>query len=355
MRVVAITLAGGSRKEIIGDAIRSALDVCDDFLLLRTDDTADAAIEVAQAIAGAERCHVRDAPLPTDCGLSRTIGLQLAGELGADWAMVLDTDERLVPHGEDLRGLLATTDKRVVVMIREETQADAKERFIRLPAQGKYVGAVHEYYSDMSSRLWVRRATFSELVKTPEQIQAAAPVIEQRMLRQIAEDPDNSRWSYYLGDARWAQENYLGALEAWQEVPQKAGPEDQKAWACVRSAACCAMLGNHQGCLQWSSEALVHHAGMAEASWLAAQASLNLGRARQAVYWCHYAIMAGRFKGFGSDVETRTYALTKALYEAPFETLAVALDALGSKDRAAAARADARAALKARIGLAAAA
>jgi hypothetical protein len=361
MKIIAITMAGGGRAHLIGDSIRSAVPIVDHFLLLRTDDSADEAIEVARSIAGDDRCTVRPCPVPHDCGRSRTIALQTAYEVARAlwlddldlWAMVLDTDERIVSHGEDLRALVARTDKRVVCTLREETQADAKERFIRLPAQGHYHGRAHEYYTDMSSREWARRATFSEISHPREEQDRANEMVRRVMREQIAEEPNCSRWWYFLGDACWRSEDWLGAIEAWQECETKEGPADQRAWACVRAAAACARMGLHEACLRRCTDALTIHAGMAEACWLASEACRNMGQVQQAIYWAHYAIMAGRFIGFGGGVETRTYALTRALYEAPFEALAKALEAAGNASAAAQARADGERAKAARMALAA--
>jgi hypothetical protein len=105
--IVTETMTGNSR-EIVGDALRSAVDWVDWCLVIETGVTDDT-LEIAREIAG-DKLIVRDFPWCGDFAAARNFALMAAAEIGADWALVLDTDERIIPARHDIRAVLAAVD-----------------------------------------------------------------------------------------------------------------------------------------------------------------------------------------------------------------------------------------------------
>ncbi|MFN9413757.1 MAG: glycosyltransferase [Pirellula sp.] len=92
MKIVA-TILSGNAAGIIGDAIKSAIDFVDQVLLIDTG-ISDATTEIAKSIAGSKFAiaHFR---WINDFAAARNFALVEASKLSADFAMTLDTDERL--------------------------------------------------------------------------------------------------------------------------------------------------------------------------------------------------------------------------------------------------------------------
>src|SRR5262249_31138857 len=132
-----------------------------------TDRTLDVAREVAKDKYVGRSFAWRD-----DFAAARNFALDAAHELGAEWSVTLDTDERLDLAGEDLAGALADPSLGCLLVF-EEGARYAKERFFRLPARARFTGPTHEAFPsyEVGART-LERARFRELPKTKEQYQA---------------------------------------------------------------------------------------------------------------------------------------------------------------------------------------
>src|ERR1700730_17170260 len=91
-KIVSVTLTADS-AELIGDALRSVVDWVDFCLVVDTGVT-DETLDIARSIAG-EKLVVFFFPWIDDFSAARNAGLDRATTLGAEWAMMLDTDERM--------------------------------------------------------------------------------------------------------------------------------------------------------------------------------------------------------------------------------------------------------------------
>jgi glycosyltransferase involved in cell wall biosynthesis len=139
--IVSTTLTA-SNADLIGDALASVVAHVDRCLVIDTgarDDT----LEVARRVAG-EKLLVREFPWRDDFAAARNFALDAAAEAGGEWAVTVDTDERLlVDPGFDLRAALAATPARVL-HVAVEDGGYAKERILRLPAPERWTGPTHE-------------------------------------------------------------------------------------------------------------------------------------------------------------------------------------------------------------------
>src|SRR5207237_1142256 len=135
---------------------------------------------------------------------ARNHALGVAALAGADWALTVDTDERMHWHGLDLREYLAGLPEDVeVVDVREARGHYPKERLFRLPRKGGWGERVHEAFvmGAGNRRVEAPAARFSELPKTAE-AQAAKVARDVRILRGVVKkEPGNSRAWYYLGQS----------------------------------------------------------------------------------------------------------------------------------------------------------
>src|SRR5512139_1327654 len=139
--IVSTTLTG-SNADVIGDALASVVAQVDRCIVIDTgakDDT----LEVARRVAG-DKLLVREFPWKNDFAAARNFALDAAGAAGAQWAVTVDTDERMVfDTGVDLREALAATSAKVL-LVGDSYGSYAKERIIRLPTTVRWAGPTHE-------------------------------------------------------------------------------------------------------------------------------------------------------------------------------------------------------------------
>jgi hypothetical protein len=142
LSLVSMTMTG-SNRDIIGDALRSVVDWVDLCLLIDTgieDDT----IEVARAVVG-DKLIVRQYPWHNDFSAARNFSLAAAAETGADWAVTVDSDERIITGDADIRSTLITATE-PAFMAPHATGDYTKDRFFRLPVRGEFRGPTHEAF-----------------------------------------------------------------------------------------------------------------------------------------------------------------------------------------------------------------
>ncbi len=332
MLVYSITLAGGHREGSILGALDSAAGIVDKFLLLDTW-SADEAIRVAREKYGdrvlVERTpfELTDSPAITK---SRNFGLEKAAELGADWALILDTDERIEERGEKLREALETTPADVVMLL-HVTCAYEKDRFIRLPAKGQFEAPyAHEYYNNFENRIRAKHARFNEIPKTPEQMRLRMVAIERDMHRAIEAQPEVGRWYYYLGDCQHYRGDYEIAIKTFEQAIDLAGYPLEAAWSAYRGAECALRMKNFPEAIRLAVRGIARLPGVAELPWAAGVASLQLGNVRDALSWAECAIAWGNIMGKHKSNRTG-FTFPPALWEAPFRLLSAALAAGGDQ------------------------
>ena len=324
--IVSITLTGNSR-DIIGDALRSVVDWVDWLLVIDTGVTDDT-LAIAREIAG-NKLLVREFPWRDDFAAARNFALTAAAETGADWAVGLDSDERLDRGGVNVRSQLAAA-KADVLHVAHVNGTYAKERYFRLPVRGRYVGPTHEAFTLVGGLAGTLEGIrFDEQAKSEEGYRRKAERDVAILTRYTAQHPDDPRWFYYLGDSLSGLGRYDEAIAAFRTCASSDGWDEEGAWALYRAAECFLTLDRPVEAVEACAAGMARHAGLAELPWLAAYASWHAGTPAQAVYWARQAIALGHFAGAGGSVPRSGFRHPPALWEGPYDVLRFALRRVG--------------------------
>jgi tetratricopeptide (TPR) repeat protein len=330
VRIVSTTLAGPHSAAVIGDALRSVVDWVDGCLVIEAGGGATAT-EAARVVAG-DKLVERAFTWRDDFAAARNAALDLAAELGATWAVTVDVDERLEPRGEDLRAALAGAAFSVVAMLAADGSY-SKPRAIRVPAAARWVGATHEALPTNSIAFFAS-ARFSELSKPAADLQLKFARDAELLRREIARDPSDPRWHFYLGASLHGLGQLEEAIEAFRACARLRGWREESAWACCRAAELLVELQRYDEAVEACAAGLARHAGIAELAWVAAVASYRAGRPDQASYWASLAEVHGEL-GEGQALKSRlAFRNRVGLREGPSDVLRHALRALGDTDGA---------------------
>ncbi len=344
--IVSTTLTGNS-GEIIGDALRSVVDWVDVILVIDTGIT-DNTLEIARDIAGS-KLVVRQFPWRDDFAAARNFALEAAAELGADWAVTLDSDERLVIDESEICAALSATGADSL-HVKQVNGTYGKERIFRLPARGRYVGPTHEAFIREGGNAEVLDGMlFAELGKTHEQYRQKAERDIAILTRHTAEHPDDPRWFYYLGDSLAGLGRHDEAIVAFRVCASLNGWDEESAWAMYRAAECLLKIDRPAEAIEACAVGMARHAGLGELPWLAGFAAWRAGRPAQAVYWARASITMGHFQGNGGSVPRIGFRHPPGLWEGPFDVLRFALRQLGDEAGADEAEQAFAAAMSARI------
>lgn len=343
--LVSTTITGNS-AEAIGDALLSVVDWVDQCLLIDTGITDDT-LRIAREIAG-EKFVVRDFPWCDDFSAARNFALAAAAELGANWAVSLDADERVRLDRGDLRQALARTEADSLCIAHKDGTY-GKERFFRLPARGRYVGPTHEAFvrDGGTTETW-DGAFFDELGKTRAQYRRKAERDIAILTRHVEMHSNDPRWFYYLGDSLAGLERHDEAIAAFRVCASLGGWDEEAAWAMYRAAESLLTLGRPSDAIEACAVGMARHAGLAELPWLAGFAAWQAGRPAQAAHWARVSIALGCYQGTGAVLARLGFRHPPGLWEAPFDVLRFALRSLGDEAGSLAAERDFAAALAAR-------
>lgn len=306
---------------MIADAIESVVDHVDCVLLVDTGVT-DRTIDRAEEVAGTKFALVKHTWI--NFSTARNAAIVAARSLGAEWIVIVDSDER-IDFGElDLRAALART-RADVLLIESDDGHYAKEKILRASSNLYFFGPTHETLLG-GSRETLSGATFFELPKTEEQF-AKKCARDVRLLSAHIEDP---RWWLYLGMSYEGIGDHVRAAEAFGECVERRKIGDEAAWAAYKQAEQLYTLKRFEEAIVAAGRGMAASATSAECAWVAAVASWKLGRPDQSVAWARICEAVGLYKGCGT---LRAYFRhPPALYELPYDVLREALpDEAGRK------------------------
>lgn len=124
--LVSVTITDNREDEIVG-ALLSVADHVDRVLVVDTGVT-DQTLQRAQSIAGDRLSIVKHKWV--DFSTARNAGIDAAARMGAEWVVIVDSDERLHLGSVDLRAALARamTD---VLLVESEDGHYPKEKILR--------------------------------------------------------------------------------------------------------------------------------------------------------------------------------------------------------------------------------
>ena len=267
------------------------------------------------------------------------IRIRAPGKHAAHWVITVDTDERIVTNGEDIRVRLAESTF-PVWMMRHDGGSYTKERCIRADVTARWSGPTHECFPALS-RNEFGRARFSEVAKTHAQYLAKFRRDAGILIQYTQKHPDDPRWFYYLGESfknlavyESNSDRYLEAIRAYCQCADRRGWNEESAWACFRAAECYCALEQWEDAVGACAYGLSLHAGLAELPWLASYACSKKGLWDQAVYWARLSAAMGLYRGRGRDVPRVGFRAPNALYEGPYDVLRFAYRALNDEHNA---------------------
>lgn len=328
MKLVSVTLSGNN-ETIIEDCLRSAVDYVDQMILIDTG-ISDNTIENAKSIAG-DKLVVKQYTWINDFADARNFALACAQEEGASWAMMLDTDERMILNPEEsFRKMLESTDslatKPNVVMVHVIDKSYCKERFFRLPVTERYVGPTHETYPGYKVGAVITSVgKFTELPKTEAQYEKKFRRDYEILKSYVKTHPNDARWFYYLGDTCKNLGNYREAIDCYEACFKINGWDEESAWSCFRAAECHVLLKEHQKAIEILARGLARHPAIPEIYWLAGWCSFQLGHFVKAEYWARIAIAVGNHEGIAREIPRIGFRVPVGQWEGPYDVLRWAL------------------------------
>jgi len=329
MKLASITITS-NRESIIKDAIKSVVGFVDYVLLVDLGIT-DSTIEVARSIAG-DKLRVVTYSGPDETGEMRNAGLDAATAIGADWAIGLDTDERIDLHGCHIKKVLERCEADILLV--GDTQHNyCKERFFRLPLKARWQGHVHEFIDAPDAVVGkLEGPTFYELPKVGEAFQEKARFIIDAKTKELEADPTNARNWYYLGDALAGIDRNDEAIEAFDKCAENCKRGDEGAWSLLRSASLLEKRGDWKDALARCATGLLHDSGYSpELCWLASWIYLKKGNFYQSIYFARMSMINGKMNDLDNLQPRSFYSLPLAQYEGPFEILHCCYANLGQK------------------------
>lgn len=330
MRLATITPAGGNRESLVLGSVESA-PFADARILIDSGESAQKAIELVKACCAPGTVHVAKYPGETfDCADARNFGFQVAAGLGFDWAMILDTDERIVSRVFDVRAYLESTDADVVHVFATERRY-TKERFFRLPVSGRFEGRVHEEYCEPDPKHdLMPMVRFDEVPKSPEESAARDEMIEWKCRQWIAEEPKRARPRYHLGCSLLRRGDAKGALLAFCDYSDLTDSPHERAWGLLQCAVALDALTQYQNAIRACVDGMAEFPHFAEFPWWSAYQSLRLNDPVNALAWADMAIALGRTSSYKRVRPLRLgNQIPEAEYEGPWEWRRIACEVLG--------------------------
>ncbi len=317
--LVSVTVTD-SREAQIADAIRSIVDHVDLVLLLDTGIT-DSTIERAREVAGEKLVVAKHSWV--DFSTARNAGLEEAKKLGADWIIIVDSDERLDFGTRDLRTTLANTHANVL-QIESSDGHYPKDKILRASSSMHFVGPTHETLLCSGPREILVDSSFFELSKSEDQLKQKFARDLKLLLDYTKEHPDDPRWWYYLGASYEGLGNHNLAAVAFGEcIERRHLAGEEAAWAGYKQAEQLFILERYNESIAAAARGMGADSTFGECAWIAAVASYRSGRIDQSVAWARAAEAVGRYKGCGS--ERAWFRHLPALYELPYDVLRYAL------------------------------
>ncbi len=337
-RIISWTLAGPGTAPIIGDALRSVMPIADACAVIWTgcnrsgaDATWGAAFDVLRAEDSTRRHLWQEWAWCDNFGAARTAALDIVrcefderDWVRGAWSTMVDTDERVVcPDPGMLRRYLSFLCSDVVVVLAQsEEGTHTRERFFRHPNPGRFVGRTHEQFRarDGGTHAIVPREIvyWTEIPKTPEQLAAKGDRDVAMLRADLADEPTNGAAWFYLGSTLQNLGRHQEAIDAWRECI-KHDMREGGAWAAFKAGESYLEIGEPDRAIDCALAGMARDAGLAELPWLAALASLRIGRWDQARRWAEIA----KVHGAGSDAErTRIgFRIVRGLTVGPAEVL----------------------------------
>jgi tetratricopeptide (TPR) repeat protein len=331
-RIVA-TLLCGNCENIVVDAVKSVIDFVDCLLLIDTG-CSDDSIDLVKQIAG-EKLRLRAFPWQDDFSAARNFAMTEALRLQAQWALTIDSDERLdfgdITSIDELRARLRSNPNAQGWMVEVQSGSYQKERFIRLPTSSYWRGRTHEALIGFAPNARPKLAglRFVELPKCDEEFQQKLERDLKILRLELSEDPNNGRAWFYLGQTLSGLKQTEGAIAAFDRCAAIGDWDELAAWACYRAAKGLVDSQRLAEAIERCGLGLSIDPRFPELAWMSAFCCLKLQRYPQAVAWAEMASAVGALAHPGGLSQRVGFRDLIGWYEGPYEILCVAYGKMG--------------------------
>lgn len=323
--LAAAMLCGGNREGLIADAIKSCQPFCDHFVLIDTGPSAKAAIELAIEMLGVH-CSVFQMPEPFDTATGRNFALDRAHELGFDWAIIVDTDERIRANPCRLRKMLDEIEVDAI-LIYDANLVYKKNKFFRLPRRGAWDGDPHEGFLSTTPTALAHGIVFEEIPKSEADLLAVQREVERKTREALVRNPEDARMHYYRGDALACLRRNDEAVESFLNAAKYTTWGEEREWSHYRAA----LVRFSEFRYQDAFDILLGSSmTIPEQAWLAALILHNSDMHQDAIT---AATECARLAELQRNTERRGFANRFTWYEGAFDVQRWSYHALGDRER----------------------
>jgi tetratricopeptide (TPR) repeat protein len=334
MKIVSVILSD-NREAFIGDCIKSLPE--SDLVLIVDSGITDKTLDIARELIG-DKLVVRQRTTeaykadPEGFASQRNFGLARAQELGADWIVTLDTDERFkFPDGFDLRALLASfpqSKDRAAIQGRKEQYVYHKNKFFRTPVKHWYIGGVHEDHDDhFIENTPSVPGYFWEVARNRD------PAVREEELAYLLEcarrNPLDPRWPYFAGQTMRLLGQLEESIEQYAKSVDLGAPAEMAAMSMFFASQSAMQMEQYDRAVDLCVRGMRKHPGVAELYWQAAVCEMLAHNYPNAMLWAHHAVTAGDYKGIGGIVGRSMEKVFLAQYSGPWDVLRRCYGAMG--------------------------
>jgi len=325
---IAATMISGNSQSMVKDAIESVIDYVDEIVLIDTG-ISDATERLISEVAG-DRLRVTKRVWDNDFAGMRNAALIEAQASGCNWALTIDTDERVNwgdCNRDQLRRLLLENEKAKTYMIAAQDRSYAKERLIRVPTSLQWAGRTHEALLGAAAdeRPVLPGVTFWELPKSTSQMEHKLKRDLKILREEVCDKPDNARWWYFLGQTLAALGQHEGAVEALDRCVNLRQWSEQSAWASFMAAKSLSELGRFGEAVERCGIGLACDPSYPELAWMAAWCEFRAGRMAWAIAWSQMSFAIGHAEGTCEGADRVGFRNLVGWYEGPLDVLRFAL------------------------------
>jgi glycosyltransferase involved in cell wall biosynthesis len=331
MKIVSVTIAH-NRESTIAGALACVEPFVDECLLLDTGIT-DRTLVVASDAVGAKLRVVAE-PWENDFSRARNRVLDFAAECGADWAIMIDTDQRIDWNSEVSPAWFleqtssASMPPPACFLMRSKDGRFSKEQIFSIPRRHAYKGRTHECYPFVgapefpNARVWGVPKSAAELAAKHER---DCLILQD----EVKANPHYARGWFYLGEALSALKHHEESIHAHARCFIESERPDEAGWSAYRNARTLTFLEKHHEVLTWCRLGLQRCPAMAELALTAAWVCHLQCDYPEALVWSERAIRLG---AAGRRTSTSGFRDLPAYYEGPYGLAALSAGMLGKTE-----------------------
>lgn len=293
-RICATIVTSRTKACIVGDAVLSIVDVVDHIVVVDLQTGDDNTIDVIRDKAG----HIGVSVVPY-AGVGamaewRNAGIDAAIGLGYDWVMILDTDERFICNGVDIRKVLSSVREPIEwVAVSCDDGSYNKMRFIRSSSKARFAQScgVHEVLEPEVRFGSLQRVRFSELPKSRVALRRRVRGDINGLRAQVRLHPESCRWMMYLACSLEYMGKIRAAEKCFRQSIDLATTGNEYAWLCFCVARTMDAQHRHAESLAMLCAGMTAEPSMPELTWYAAVQCHRMGRFKDAILWAKIALL----------------------------------------------------------------